>query len=42
MSTNNLHNELKLPTLNEKYKKCPQRRLKNIQLYEHDLLDDVM
>jgi hypothetical protein len=42
MSTNNLHNELKLPTLNKKYKKCLQKRLKNIQLFEHELLDDVI
>jgi hypothetical protein len=42
VSTNNLHNDLKLPTLIEKYKKCLQKRLKNIQLFEDDLLDDVM
>ncbi len=42
VSTNNLHNDLKLPTLIEKYKKCLQKRLKNIQLFEHDLVNDVL
>ncbi|CAF1277970.1 unnamed protein product [Rotaria magnacalcarata] len=39
VSSADLHQTLKLPTLKEKFQKCLLKRMKHIQLYEQDLLD---
>lgn len=38
-SRTDLHGPLKLPTLEEKYRNCLRKRIKNIQIYEQELID---